>query len=394
MKESLDEAIEDLAAWQRIFDPSWFLILKISSPLIDQELTRNSSPDSSVTLAHSLRDTLRLEPMRKIHVFLPEEQLKAAQIHDIQFASARLMQMAGSNKCRIIDSIPVIQESDLSIVTKDVRELATRLNSVDPLTFGVLQCLGVVPVRDAPTTRPSSFILVLKVPKDFSNVPRSLRDYLLSGDEHTLTQRCNLAKQLATAVSFVHTLGFVHKNVRPENILGFQKDQAAFGSFFLTGFEAVRMADGRTRRLGDPAWERNVYRHPHRQGLNPEADFVMQHDIYSLGVCLLEIGMWESFVIYDNTGARTSAALGTDIFSIEFENFPLKDRLVALAKRHLPKRIGERYCQVVVNCLTCLDKDNTDFGDQSEFEDEDGVLIGVKYIQKVGSGSVYLHYRS
>ena len=301
--------------------------------------------------------------------------------------------MSGSDKCRIIDSIPVIQGSDLSIVTRDVRELATRLNSVDPFTFGVLQCLGVVPIKDAPTNRPFSFALVLKIPKDFGNRPRSLRDYLLSGDEHTLTQRCNLAKHLATAVSFVHTLGFVHKNIRPENILGFQKDHVSFGSFFLTGFEAVRMADGRTRRLGDPAWERNLYRHPHRQGLNPEADYVMQHDIYSLGVCLLEIGMWESFVCYNDVGANTSGALEADMFSIESGDLLLKDHLVALAKRHLPKRIGERYCQVVVNCLTCLDKDNADFGDRSEFEDGDGVLIGVRYIQKVGADSVGLRQR-
>lgn len=31
----------------------------------------------------------------------------------------------------------------------------------------------------------------------------------------------------------------------------------------------------------------------------------MQHDIYSLGVCLLEIGMWKSFVIIDESGTIT-----------------------------------------------------------------------------------------
>ena len=28
-----------------------------------------------------------------------------------------------------------------------------------------------------------------------------------------------------------------------------------------------------------------------RQGVHPEEQLVMQHDIYSLGVCLLEIGL-------------------------------------------------------------------------------------------------------
>ena len=255
---------------------------------------------------------------------------------------------------------------------------------MDPLTFGVLQCLGAVPIKDSTTDRPSSFELVLKIPKGLGNVPRSLRDYLISGLDCTLTQRLTLARQLVRAISYVHTLGFVHKNVRPENIIGFQNDQTGFGPFFLTGFEAVRMADGQTQRVGDSTWGKNLYRHPLRRGLNPAAAYVMQHDIYSLGVCLLEIGFGESFVSYAlKSRAQASPALLRNLAFFGSKDVSSADTLLALAKHYLPKRTGERYCQVVVNCLTCLDKDNADFGDQSEFEDEDGVLIGVRYIQKV-----------
>ena len=45
--------------------------------------------------------------------------------------------------------------------------------------------------------------------------------------------------------------------------------------------------------------------------------------------------------------------------------------------------MGERYEEIVVNCLTCLDKDNADFGDQRDFEDADGVVVGARYIEKV-----------
>jgi hypothetical protein len=38
LKECLDGAINDLETWQRMFDPSWFLIMKAASPLIDAEL--------------------------------------------------------------------------------------------------------------------------------------------------------------------------------------------------------------------------------------------------------------------------------------------------------------------------------------------------------------------
>jgi hypothetical protein len=45
--------------------------------------------------------------------------------------------------------------------------------------------------------------------------------------------------------------------------------------------------------------------------------------------------------------------------------------------------MGDKYRNIVVNCLTCLDADNADFADQSQFQDEAGIQIGVRYIEKV-----------
>ena len=99
----------------------------------------------------------------------------------------------------------------------------------------------------------------------------------------------------------------------------------------------------------------------------------MQHDIYSLGVCLLEIGLWESFV-------------DTDKYKDYFvESGSLKDQYTALAKKQLPRKIGEKYMNVVINCLSCMDRSNEDFGNGSEFQDSDGILIVAKYIERVCS---------
>jgi hypothetical protein len=61
----------------------------------------------------------------------------------------------------------------------------------------------------------------------------------------------------------------------------------------------------------------------------------------------------------------------------------VKNALVTIAEKQMPSSMGNAYMDIVVNCLTCLDESNADFGHRSEFEDEDGVLIGVRYIQKV-----------
>ena len=388
IKRCLDESIKDLASWQKMFDPSWFLILRVSSPFIDQELSRNGLAVSSYSSAYRLRDSLREQPLQKVSVFLPKDEFETARMHEIPFAATKCMQRAGLDKWFVVDCIPCDPEVDIGLITKGVRELARKLSSVDPLTFGILQCHGVVRLTEPRSRRPSSFDFVFRIPRELSNEPRSLRNYLLSNLNLTLTDRFELAKQMAKSISYVHTLGFVHKNVRPETVLGFQTNEPGFVLFFLVGFESMRMADGRTLRSGDSTWEKNLYRHPNRQGLNPKDIYTMQHDIYSLGVCLLEIGLWESFLSYEDsaTAPLPAAALGITLDDPEFKGSALmKEHLIALAKRDLPQRMGNRYERVVVNCLACLDEDNADFGDQSEFEDLDGVLVGVKYIEKVSS---------
>jgi serine/threonine protein kinase len=186
----------------------------------------------------------------------------------------------------------------------------------------------------------------------------------------------------------MHAFGFVHKNIRPENILMLKTLEAPIGRAYLVGFDNFRAAEGQTSRLGDSLWERNIYRHPRRQGDQPEEDYIMQHDIYSLGVCLLELGMWQSFVDYGSTepGPRPSATLRLSPENPELHNADLlKNHLLTLARSVLPRRIGTKYSKVVETCLTCLDPENVDFGDEREFQDADGILVGVRYVEKVSS---------
>ncbi|KAK3171930.1 hypothetical protein OEA41_004014 [Lepraria neglecta] len=61
----------------------------------------------------------------------------------------------------------------------------------------------------------------------------------------------------------------------------------------------------------------------------------------------------------------------------------IKEKLVTLAVTKLPNTFGRKYTEVVLSCLTCLDKGNDNFGDSKEFEDDDGILVGVRYIEKI-----------
>ncbi|KAF2103107.1 hypothetical protein NA57DRAFT_31853, partial [Rhizodiscina lignyota] len=384
LKESLDKTILDLESWQKeLFDPSWFLIARVAGQLVDKELSGTSQKSNVITTASGVRDSLSKSPRQNVSVFLPEDGLESAKIAHIPLSSAKSVQRAGSTKWLIQDSISCESSADFSQRRKAIRDLGRKLKAADPSTFALLNLVGVVAEIAS-----NEFRLIFRTP-DKMDDPQSLRTALIYKDSnHSLSDRFRIATQLARAICSFHTFGFVHKSIRPENILLFQDEDSILGSAFLLGFEKIRLEAGQTRLTGDDAWEKNLYRHPQRQGVKLQEPYVMQHDIYSLGVCLLEIGLWQSFVLYDDASSSPSEAVAyrfgakaTDRASYAES---VKGNLLGLARESLPSRMGCKYAKIVETCLTCLDEGSDDFGDESEFQDEDGVLVAVRYIEKVG----------
>ena len=154
----------------------------------------------------------------------------------------------------------------------------------------VLKCDGVIKIQNG-AGDVAGYDFIFSVPTPLHS-PRSLRDILLTPPASvSLNERFSLASLLSRSVFFMHASNFVHKSIRPDNIIVFQDASSQLGRPFLVGFERFRKDTTVTHRFGDDVWERNLYRHPQRQGIAPDEDFSMQHDIYSLGVVLLEIGL-------------------------------------------------------------------------------------------------------
>jgi serine/threonine protein kinase len=414
VKDSIDEAIQNLETWQKKFDPSWYLMLRMATPSVDEALAEETGPRpirNPITTAKSVRKTLGSQPSPKSSIFMGSDGLAEGQMTRIPHSSARLMFRPSKNNTHfIIDPVLPRYGSDADGLKRDIRGLARKLSAADPTTFSLLKCHGVVkPHLETDSSNAiveeKPFRFVFSVPPHLTQ-PKSLRHLLLEADQTlSLSTRFGIAQQVAQSVSYIHTYEFVHKGVRPEKILVFQDDARQTLHSFLVGFDKFRPVSGTTIRSGDSEWDSNLYRHPQRQGLRPEEDYVMQHDMYSVGVCLLEIGLWQSFVTFSSAQSllpqpaeefptlcskyRQSEKERKDPDSPPYDlkesesPFLVKEALVELAKARLPSRMGDKYTGVVVNCLTCLDEDNRDFGDKSEFEDEDGIAIGVRYIKKV-----------
>ncbi len=71
----------------------------------------------------------------------------------------------------------------------------------------------------------------------------------------------------------------------------------SLGHAFLVGFEYARRGTARSTGSRQWGWKEDIYRHPDRQnkdGVDLETHFTPNHDVYSAGVVLLELGSWTS----------------------------------------------------------------------------------------------------
>ncbi len=308
---------------------------------------------------------------------------------EIAFSSVRVARELANGEELVVVTMFPNPAAELNATTKDVRDLARVLSKSDPVTFGLLTCCGVVKEVEAAVR----FDLIFAIPEGL-HTPKSLRSLLVAGDRpYPLDEKVGLARRLASSVLYVYTVQFVHKNIRPETILVFDGGNTTLGASMLGGFDSFRTADGRTYRLQESSWEKDLYKHPQPQGALPDVDYKMQHDIYSFGVCLLEIGLWETFVCIDEEkldpvpGQALDRTI-RDAWAVKDQRRRaqlIKQALIQLAKNRLPSRMGRKYMELVVDCLTCLDKADNSFGLEDEFVDEDGVLVGVRFIEKVSA---------
>ncbi|KAL6228750.1 hypothetical protein BDW75DRAFT_246372 [Aspergillus navahoensis] len=101
-----------------------------------------------------------------------------------------------------------------------VCDLARMLHNVDPMPFGLLKCEGLTEVSEVKDgTANTQFQFIFDVPANLPVPPATLRHLLRARPQCPLSRRIQLAQQLARSVMFVHTAGFVHKNIRPETII-------------------------------------------------------------------------------------------------------------------------------------------------------------------------------
>lgn len=270
-KGALEGIVEDLEKWQARFDPCWMLILRMESRAVGTQLSREASKpklDQSpfIMAAKDIRELAR-EPSQDFasesdSLWLDETMFEGP-LASVPFSPLSIARYKDSGNRLLVDKIHCNPQADIKQTTDDVYRLARILNKVDPATFSLLTCEGVVKgsevVNDqfGETKLLPMFSFAFKIAPNLQN-PRSLRQILTEAAPYPLDERFNLSQQLLHAILYIHTARFVHKNIRPETIVVFQNASSEIGEPFLVGFERFRLADGQTYMAGDGNWEQNL----------------------------------------------------------------------------------------------------------------------------------------
>ncbi|KAK4171968.1 prion-inhibition and propagation-domain-containing protein [Triangularia setosa] len=187
----------------------------------------------------------------------------------------------------------------------------TSLSSSDK-SFRSLPCLGYYPIQDR-SRHGIVYSMPEEPPLDRHNDSRqeevidwdykSLRTLISSQPLVPLKRRLELALCLAETVLQLHTSGWLHKGLRPENIL-FLAPRGSSNKFFLgsdpyiSGYEYSRTDTVEAQKythLPDTELEADIYRHPDARGHAREI-YQKRFDMYSFGCIIVELVMWQPLV--------------------------------------------------------------------------------------------------
>jgi hypothetical protein len=246
-----------------------------------------------------------------------------------------------------------------------VHQLASLLSSAGTHGLHTLEFRGLINQSEG---KRYAFLFNFPPPSSSDRVPTSLYSLM---SRHTtlrmsLPQRFRVAKDAVTAVSAFHADGWVHKSIRSHSIVFFPtitynspsspiQNEVTFGDCYLTDFEFARPETAQTQYTFDNHLEKILYRHPERQG-PPTVSFRKIHDIYALGVVLLEVGVWQTALsIYQQAHKKLKPGVTMSPRGIQ-------NLFIEIARRQLPHHMGPAYRDAVVKCLL-----GTGFGEEENW---------------------------
>jgi hypothetical protein len=293
--------------------------------------------------------------------------------------------------------------------------LSKKLRGLNPTTSGLLSCAGITQIT-VPNTENALSILNGGEPMQSNrkalqmtfNIPdtvtptsttTTLRGLIEKQSNLTpsIHSRIQLAFNMSKSLLTIHSLGIHHKNINPDSFLVFPTAQSNrspttyaedLGTPFLQGYQLINIQFATSNNEYGPQipWAFFLYIHPSRyrtwdSGFQSTSSSnarikAFAQDIYSFGICLLEIGLWSVMAKWVTAATedgkwvpgkylqKVLEALGAqyaNLTSEELRDMMVKgdinprDIIMKICELKLEKQMGREYFKVVEECLCVLE---------------------------------------
>jgi serine/threonine protein kinase len=249
--------------------------------------------------------------------------------------------------------------AQLSSNTKKVNNLAALLRVSGKTHMGTLPLKGIV---DQSHEGRHAFIFEYPT-STLASDPITLNSLITTTTNAPLplALRLHIAQFLARTLASFHIDDWVHKDIRSQSLVFFsakkpkpsssslslqasaQAPPIQITSPYLVNFEYARPVSGSTALFRDDNEAKDIYRHPAVQAdAEKKTSFNVAHDIYSLGVVLLEIAVWQT------AQAMVDASKPDDR---RLNSKTIRQLYIDSAEQRLPFLTGTEYTDAVLACL-------------------------------------------
>ena len=233
-----------------------------------------------------------------------------------------------------------LRKGDLERMQERLQNLAELLQTPLPADFHTLQCL-----RWFHQPEKARFGLVLRPPEGSLELVslKELIDQPKLGRKPTLGQRFAIANYIGEALLKWHrSANWVHQGISSQNIYCQKSGRGldfVYSKPILCGFEFARHISGISQDVHVEDFDMNVYRHPNRQGA-PIEHHTKQHDLYSFGILMFEIGAWKLINTCFDSDSRQALSPSK-----------MQKHIRSMMRKYLGHNMGLAYEQAAIICL-------------------------------------------